>query len=97
MVLTFSKTITTSGTPLAIRPSYTPCATVTFTAPTTNTGSVMVGDSTVLFSTRNGIQILPGDSYTFPFIGGNGSYDLQQIFADVQVNGEKVIATVGRS
>lgn len=96
MVLLVSKVITTSGTPVQLSTTQIPAASVTVSCPQSNTGAIIVGDSTVLYSTRKGINILPGDSFTFPYIGAPGAYNLIQMYVDAQISGEKAIATVCR-
>lgn len=79
------KTVTTAGTAVALASS-TACESVCVTALSTNTGTVVVGASTVVAAagTRRGTPLAANESVTFN-VG-----DLSKIYVDSTVNGEGV-------
>jgi len=79
------KVVTTAGTSVALATS-TPCREVTITALGTNTGTLVVGGTTVVASagTRRGVALAAGASLTLQID------DLADIYIDSTVNGEGV-------
>ena len=83
------KLVAAAGTRETLAAS-TPCREVCITAKMTNTGTVVVGGSTVVAAsgaTRRGTPLNAGDSVTIPI------NDLQKVYLDVTVNGEGVTYT----
>lgn len=83
-IVTSSKTVAASGTAEALVGVATPIKLVEITGLPTNTGNAYIGDSTVDVSTNPGIVISPGQVY------GIAIADLNDIYCDVDVNGEGV-------
>lgn len=79
------KVVTTSGTAVTLAASTT-CREVTITALSSNTGTVVVGGSTVIAaaSTRRGVPLAAGASITLAV------NDLASVYLDATVNGEGV-------
>jgi hypothetical protein len=83
------KLVTTAGTREALAAS-TACKSVCITARSTNTGTVVVGGTTVVAAsgaTRRGTPLSPGDSVSIDID------NLNDVNVDVTVNGEGVVYT----
>lgn len=80
------KTVTTAGTRVALVASSTPARQVFITALSGNTGTVVVGGSTVVasLSTRTGVPLDAGDTLAIDVA------DLSHLYLDSTVNGEGV-------
>lgn len=84
------KLVTTAGTRETLVASSTPAKSVTITAKLTNTGTVVIGGSTVVAAsgaTRRGTPLNAGDNIVIDID------DLVKIYVDVTVNGEGVTYT----
>jgi hypothetical protein len=77
-----------SGTAVQMSSTRIQCAVVTVQSAVDNTGNICVGDSTVLCASNPGIELEPGWSYTFPPMDRRQHYDLRDIYADVNTNGD---------
>lgn len=84
------KLVTTAGTAEKLSASTIACKSITITAKITNTGTVVIGGSTVVAAsgaTRRGIPLLAGDSMVIDID------DVSKVYADVTVSGEGVTYT----
>lgn len=87
----FRKVVTTAGTRVCLVASSTPCEWATVTAETDNTGTITVGDVTVVDTvlTRVGKNLTPGVPYTLLV------KNLNQVYIDSSVNGDGVTVIYG--
>ena len=83
--LAAEKTVTTAGTAEAIAAASQRVKSLTLIAKAGNTGQVYVGGSDVGSSTNDGLA--PGDSLVIPAVGW---LDLNEVYIDVDTNGEGV-------
>lgn len=84
------KLVTTAATRETLVPSTVPCKSVVVTAKQTNTGTVVVGGSSVVAlsgATRRGTPLNAGDSVSIDID------DLFKVYLDVTVSGEGVTYT----
>lgn len=83
-----TKTISTSGTAVKLT-DFTTCAHVFITAKSDNSGTIVIGGSTVVaaLATRRGTPLDPGDTMDFPI------NDLSKIYVDSTSSGDKVTFT----
>lgn len=84
------KTVTTSGTEVQLSSSSQPCNLILITALDTNTGVIVVGDSTQpapATATRQGMYLWAGQTEYFPI------RNLTEVYIDATVNGEGVSFT----
>jgi hypothetical protein len=83
------KVVTTAGTAVAIAATSTPVTSIAITAETDNTGTIVVGSSTVVaaLATRRGIPLAAGDSTILENV------DLSEVYLDSTVNGDGVTYT----
>ena len=61
-----------------------------------NTSSIIIGDSSVLFASRNGIILAPGEAASFENLAPSTSghfYDLNTFFFDGGTTGDAIIVT----
>jgi hypothetical protein len=95
-----TKTVTSSGTAVALAASATPAVWVTVQALSSNTGTICVGGATVLASAKNGTCLTAGLAaplYAIPgAINAGSNYDLSSIYIDATVSGEGVSFTYVR-
>lgn len=91
IVSTTRKTVTSSGSPVALTAAETSSALVVLQALPDNTGNIIIGGPTVsdvlwsaTASLKKGIELAPGDVYTQPIRGTSST------FIDAQVSGEGV-------
>jgi hypothetical protein len=84
-----SKTTAAVATPEPLAATRTVAAWVLVQAKQSNTGIVIVGDSTVVAG-RGTVLANPGDSVMLPWYGPSSGYDLNRIYLAVAVNGEGV-------
>jgi hypothetical protein len=82
-------TIASSGTPQQISSNDTQARWALVTCPATNSGTVYIGSSSVLASSKNGAPVFAGGSIFLP-PGINASYNLAQFYADSTSSGDKV-------
>jgi hypothetical protein len=94
MIYTGNQDVSTAGTRVALASSRTIAAWVIVQSKAANVGTIYVAGIDV--SSSNGIDLLGGDSTTFPSMGAIHGYDLQHIYIDASVNGEGVKFTYGR-
>ncbi len=97
-------TITTSGTPVPLASSRTPCGWVAVTALSANSGTnIYLGGvnpaskaGTLVSGTgKVGIVIAKGVTYTFNGQSATTYIDLQDIWVDADTSGDKVSVTYG--
>lgn len=84
------KTVTTSGTEVQLSSSSVSCNSIMISALDTNTGVIVVGDSSMpapASATRQGAYLWAGQTEYFPI--GN----LNEVYIDATVNGEGVSFT----
>lgn len=89
------KLVTTAGTRERLTASSTPAISVLMTAKATNTGTIVVGGSTVVAASgagRRGTPLNAGDSMKMTRLE-DGLKDLTDIYLDATVNGEGVTYT----
>jgi hypothetical protein len=87
------KTVTTGGTAVKLLASTTACKYVTISALVSNTGTVYVGGSTVLASTKTGLPLTnpaDGSGIKVPATTVVPIDDVSKIYIDATVNGEGV-------
>jgi hypothetical protein len=89
------KNVTTGGTAVQLAASSTLATWVTVQAKSTNTGTICVGGSTVLASTRSGTCLTAGQAAPMYAVQAV-PYDLSLIWIDATVNGEGVAFTYAR-
>lgn len=83
-----NKTVTTSGTRVALFASETPAKTCTIQAYKGNTNDIFIGDVSVSTSVY-GVRLTPGTSFSFSSSAVFDSrIDLSQIYLDATTNGE---------
>jgi len=93
LVKTVAKTVTTAGTAEELAAAQLYVKECKILAPSTNTGVVYLGDSTV--AAANGYPLAAGESLDLGDLLKDPSeetvFDLNQIYADVSVDGEGVV------
>lgn len=77
-------TVAASGTPVQLTATSTVCKRIDIVAQFGNTGTVYVGDSSVLASTKQGMPLTQGSSYT-AYVN-----DISSIYVDSTTSGDKV-------
>lgn len=85
------QTIDTAGTREAVSADALPVSAVVVQAPSTNSGNIFVGDSTV--SSSKGLALAAGESITITSSLVNGTHEeliLSDIYVDTATNGNKV-------
>ncbi len=83
-IVTGNKTITSAGTAVALLATTTPCKRVDVVAQFGNAGTIYVGDSAVLASTKTGMPLPQGSSYTVYL------NDVSGVFVDSTSSNDKV-------
>lgn len=61
-----------------------------------NIGPVYLGDVTVVKSSTFGFKLISGDSFFFPWSGGQDSYNLAAIYIDADNSNDGVMVMVGQ-
>lgn len=61
-----------------------------------NVGPVYLGDVTVVKSSTFGFKLISGDSFFFPWPGGQDSYNLAAIYIDADNSNDGVMVMVGQ-
>lgn len=74
-------TVTTSGTPVQVRATSTEAKAIDILNPASNSGVLVIGDSTVSYASNIGIPIQPAFSYRIQIT------DASKVWVDAQVNG----------
>ena len=83
-------TVAVAGTRQPLIATRTPAVWITVQCHPDNTGDCYVGGSTI--ADGRGVELAPGDSHHFPTMGEfRDYYDLSQIYADVAVNGNRLL------
>lgn len=90
-----SKTVSSAGTAEALSATEVKCVWVIVQAKGSNTGQVYVGDSAVS-SSNEGAELDALDSVMYPTVDRRSTYDLRNIYVDVDTNGEGVTYTCNR-
>lgn len=90
------KVVTTAGTRVALAASSVPIRSVTITAETDNTGTIVVGGSTVVAAqgTRSGTPLAAGEDLII-VARDDGVADLADIRIDSTVSGDGVTYSAG--
>jgi hypothetical protein len=80
----------TANTPTAVSTSVFPVAFVQFVAPSSNVGTVFIGDANVSAAATVGFPLVPGAGQFYPVIRPwNGAdYDLSKIYVDGNHSGD---------
>jgi hypothetical protein len=90
---TFAKAVAAAGTAEALQASQLYTKECIIKAPSANTGNVFIGDSTV--AAANGFVLAPGEELDLAAMLTDPAeetvFDLNEIYADVAVNGESVV------
>lgn len=77
-------TVATAGVPVQLKNTATPCKRIDIVALYGNSGTVYVADLNVLASTKQGMPLTQGSSYT-AYV-----YDLSLVYVDSTSSGDKV-------
>lgn len=85
-----TKTISTSGTPVALLSTSTCAISYNVQAQTSNAGTVYVGASNVSAANKIGTALTAGSAVAWLPQGSNCTYDLSTIYADSTSSGDKV-------
>lgn len=86
-----SKTVTTAGTAERLVSASTPAVWVTVQCAVDNAGNCFVGGPTI--ADGRGVELVPGQGQHFQALANRNSYDLYEIWVDVEQNGEGVTFT----
>ena len=92
----FRVTLTAAGTAQRLSTTKILSGNILIQAEAGNTSNIILGDSSVLLATGNGLILEPGQAagfeYLSPFLSGN-FYDLNKIFFDGGTNGDAINVT----
>lgn len=84
-------TVAASGTEVAVSATTLPAVKLWVSAPSGNTGSIFVGDTTNIATTR-GIEVIKGTTAIIEAPGGD-YFDLAAVWIDAATNGDKANIT----
>ena len=94
--LGFIKGVPTAGTAVQLIAISTLTGNMLIQAHPSNTGNIIVGDSTVIFASGNGVILTPGQAASFEDLypnTGSNYYDLSEFYIDAATNGDSAIVT----
>lgn len=86
-IVSFTKTITTAGTPERLTATSTPCKKVWVGVPTSSGIIAFVGDSAVsaVSGSERGVELIPGNAFQAVEID-----NLRNLYGDVQTSGGRI-------